>query len=41
MLKILPLINAETENLVKDTTVTVDDEINGWAFISTDTFLDG
>ena len=23
--------------LVKDTTVTVDDEINGWAFISTDT----
>ena len=37
-LKILPLINAETvQMLVKDTTVTVDDEINGWAFISTDT----
>jgi cell wall-associated NlpC family hydrolase len=37
-LKILPLINAETvQTLVKDTTVTVDDEVNGWAFISTDT----
>ena len=37
-LKILPLINAEAvQTLVKDTTVTVDDEVNGWAFISTDT----
>lgn len=37
-LKILPLINAETvQTLVKDTAVTVDDEVNGWAFISTDT----
>lgn len=37
-LKILPLINAETvQTLVKDTTVTVDDEVNDWAFISTDT----
>lgn len=37
-LKILPLINAETvQTLVEDTTVTVDDEVNGWAFISTDT----
>ena len=37
-LKILPLINAETvQTLVKDTTVNVDDEVNGWAFISTDT----
>lgn len=37
-LKILPLINAETiEILIKDTAVTVDDEKNGWAFVSTDT----
>ena len=36
-LKILPLINAETlQTLTKDTIVTVDDEANGWAFISTD-----
>ena len=36
-LKILPLINAEAiQPLAKDTILTVDDEVNGWAFISTD-----
>ena len=36
-LKILPLINAENlEYLTKDTNVTVNDEANGWAFVSTD-----
>ena len=34
-LKILPLINSkDMETLAKDTTVTVNDEINGWAFVS-------
>ncbi len=37
VLKILPLINSkDMETLAKDTTVTVNDEINGWAFVSTD-----
>lgn len=36
-IKILPLINTETvEILTKDSIVTVEDEANGWVFVSTD-----